>query len=1001
MTVEAPPATARIIDGPEAWDAALDDFRRPQLVVGGPGTGKTEFLVQRALRLLRAHLAPAPAVTVLGFSRRGVAELTDRVRSAASGPLPSLDVATFHSYAARLLEHDPTAAGWRANPQLLTGPEQVALVRELLAAEDPTAWSAAFGPLLGSATFAAEVTEFILRAAEQMHTARSLRALNRPSWRGLADFVATYQRTLRRQGRIDYGTLIGATVEAIERRRTAIDPPAEAYLLVDEYQDTTPAQVRLLQALQARGHHITAAADPSQSIYGFRGASVANVAAFENDFCRTGADPVRITLTTSFRTPAAILDAAAAVTAPRLPAATGTIAAAGRGSVETYVFDQQVEEAEWIAAEVHRLHLVESIPYRAIGVFVRSKHRLLGDLSRSLDRRRVPHDLPGSRLADQPAVRFVFDLIAAATGCDGLLEADRAIRRVLLGPRVGLPPGAVREIEQQQRTTGSWTAALRTIRPEWSTLADLLDDSSWAEHLAAADGLWHLWTRLPGLDEMVTDPAGSEERAAWRSLSQVTTRWGERNPGATLVDYRRLAAAAEFEAEPLLSYRCATDDRLVLTTLHQAKGVELDTVFIADAVDGVFPDLRSRDSLLGVRHLLADVPTEAAAYRTFRLQEESRLAYTAMTRARRRVVWTATQRHLDDGPGRPSRFLTAVAAAMGTTAGRPRDNVTIDPGAAARPGSRLPVTPQEAEAALRRWVGDPAVPAPRRLAALDALARGTRWGMGDPAGFAGVAERGSDTGLLPTEPVATPSQAQLYETCPRRYALERLLRIGAAGTPHARFGSLIHDVLEVVEGDAIASGRAHGSLAAARSELAARFDPAGFGGEPYAAAWLERAEECLAELYHNWPSPDRRGISVEHRLEMTCGGLRWIGRADRIETDGDGIAIVDYKTGRSPVTRAEAAASLQLGFYALAASRDEITSRHGPVRGAELWYPLANSAGVTRRELVLSRLDEIEERLEAIGRGILAEDWRPRPGPHCERCPQRPICPVWTEGSIG
>ena len=234
--------------------------------------------------------------------------------------------------------------------------------------------------------------------------------MNRADWRGLPEFLRTYGRALRRVNRIDYGTLIATAVDLIESRATT-HPGAATFALVDEYQDTTTAQVRLLQALQRQGSQITAAADPYQSIYSFRGATVENVASFEADFGSDRTPAIRLLLTTSFRTPAAILDAAVAVTTGDLAGVTGRVVPApGRGVVEAYRFDQQVEEAEWIAAEVQRLHLVEGIPYRKIGVFVRSKRRLLADLSRALERRHVPHELPGSRLTDHPAVRFLIDL---------------------------------------------------------------------------------------------------------------------------------------------------------------------------------------------------------------------------------------------------------------------------------------------------------------------------------------------------------------------------------------------------------------------------------------------------------------------------------------------------------------------------------------------------------------------------------------------------------------
>ena len=985
---------------PGDWPQAIATIDGPQLVVGGPGTGKTEFLVRRATHLLTEAGIPPSSVTILGFSRRGVAEVRRRIRAGIPGTTGTLDIATFHSYAARLLEQYADSAGWQENPQILTGPEQVDLVHQLLSDESPQVWSPAFAHLLGSRTFAGEVTDFILRASEQMLTPEDLSEFDRSDWRGLPGFLATYAQSLRKLGRIDYGTLISTAVLLLD---AGVVPRSEedSYVLVDEYQDTTKAQVMLLQALQRRGGHILAAADPYQSIYSFRGATVENVAAFEQDFRTPDTPAKRLLLTTSYRTPAAILDAAVEVTAGDLPGATGAVVPApGQGVVEAYLFDQQVEEAEWIAAEAQRLHLTEGIPYNRIGVFTRSKRRLLADMSRALERRHIPHDLPGSRLTDQPAVRFLLDLSVAATGCEGPASGEQALRRVLLGSRVGLTIGAFRSLERRARVRGTWAAAIREDLPDWAPLADLLEDHRWADGMPAVEGLWQVWTNLPGIDQMVADPAAGEERSAWRSLAQVLSRWEERNPAGTLLDYRRLAESEDFEAQPLLSYTRPAGDRLTLTTLHQAKGLELDVVFIADAVDGVFPDLRSRDSLLGVRHLLPYVPTDTASYRAFRLQEESRLAYTAMTRARRRVVWTATERGLDDGPGRPSRFFTKIASSLGIDPGRPPGRVAMSFASAAHQAqeTRLPVTAREAEAALRRCMVDVREPAPARLAAVRLLVAGEEWGLRPPTDFGGVLERGPDTGLVSDDPVLSPSQAQAYEDCPRRYALERRLRVGSDSSLHASFGTLIHDVLEAVEQRALSQGRSHATYEEAMAELHRKFDPADFNGRPFSDSWLARGYEGLQRLYDKWPAPKRRSVVLEHTLETEIAGIRWTGRADRIDVSPAGMTVVDYKTSRSAPTLPEAATSLQLGFYALAAARDPELAEHGRVVGAELWFPMKRAKSVTVRKFDMAGLAGVEARLEAAAVGIKAEDWSPQPGAQCGRCKLREICPAWAEG---
>ena len=977
---------------PADWEVAVGRADGPQIVVGGPGTGKTEFLVRRAVHLLGETGLPPDQLLVLSFGRRGVADVRDRIRTALDSSTSTIDVATFHSFAARLLETFSAVRGWAEAPQVLTGPEQVALIQELLATENPKWWSPAFRELLGSTTFAREVTDFVLRTRELLLEGDALaeRAVGRADWKGISSFVARYDLELRRRARIDYGTLLAEAVWAMD------DPDVAAhiaerfrYVLVDEYQDTTVAQSHLLARLTPVERNLTVAADPYQSIYSFRGATLDNVANFPTDFPSEDGTPAqRLILTTSFRTPAAVLEAAVRVTSHELPGAAGpVIPAPGGGRVDVHSFDQETEEAEWIAAETLRLHLEEGIPYRRIGVFVRSKRRFLPDLSRALHRRRIPHDTPDSRLTDHPAVRFVMDAVIAATNDDDRDETARSVRRVLLGPLFGIPLGLLREVDRYRVTnTTTWSAAIRALVPDGAPLADLLADASWATDRPARDAFWALWSRLPQIVPVVSDPARHEERAAWSSFAQVLHRWNERNPSATLDDYRRLADEEEFEARPLLSYDDPDDDRLALTTLHQCKGLEFDTVFIADAVEGVFPDLRSRDSLLGVRHLLTHLPAGNAEYLAFRLQEERRLAYTAMTRAQRRVVWTSTATGFEEGRGIPSRFLALVA---GT------DTVAA---ATTKPARRTtPVTPQEAEAAVRRMLVDPEEGTPLRLAALKMLASGTDHGLRSATTLAGVKRRGPDTGIIGDTVRLSPSQATAYEDCPRRYALERGLKVGNETSVYADFGLLIHEVLEVAERAARERDESHSDAAEAIGVLRDVFEPAVFGGGAFAAAWYERAESTLTHLYAHWPT---RGnvIDLERQLILDIKGVSWIGYADRIESDGLGLKIVDYKTTRNPPSKNDVAASLQLGYYVLAAAADPELAEYGTPESAEMWFPAKTAKSVITRTFDMETLADVEARLVAIAEAIRSEEWPAQPSASCERCRVRTVCPAWPEG---
>ncbi|HSQ37473.1 MAG TPA: ATP-dependent DNA helicase [Acidimicrobiia bacterium] len=975
---------------PDGWDLVVASADGPQLVVAGPGAGKTEFLVRRALHLIAGGLSP-DNLLLLSFSRRGAADLRSRVTAGLRRSFTVIPASTFHSFAFRLVEaHAERLRGWSRVPALLTGPEQVALVEHLLADEDPAEWPLPLRGLLGTHTLAGEVADFVLRCQENLVSPDDLaaRARERADWRALPGFLERYRAALTAEGRIDYGTLQATAVELLDDHDVRALVAAQfRYLLVDEYQDTTLAQARLLQLLYLPHRNLTVAGDPYQSVYSFRGAALANVAEFPAAFPDAAGQPARrLVLTTSFRVPAEILAAAVRVTAGGgLPGEAGPVAPApGRGVVETYAFDQQTHEAEWIAAEVQRAHLRDRIPYRHMAVLVRSKRRFLPELSRALERRGIPHEEPDRRLVDHPAVRVVLDCVRAAAS-DGI-DQLAALRRLLLGTPAALTLSAYRELEREQARTGDpWTEVVRRGVPGGAAIAGLISDPSWALRRPAIEGLWHLWSTLPHIPDVARSPHRRAERAAWSSLAQVLGRLNERDPGATLADYLRWSEAEDFEATPLLEYTRPDEDRLTLATLHQAKGVEFDVIFIADALEGVFPDLRLRESLLGVRHLSPFLPVETGPYAQFRLQEEMRLAYTAMCRARRRVVWTCTPGAGEQGPGSPSRFLSMVV---------PEPEKAGLPAEAAEPS-----TPLEAEAWLRRLLADPGEPPPRRLAALDALVAPGAWRARPPEELAGVLERGPDDGVIPLSLALSPSQADSYLQCPRRYAFQRWLHVGDEGSVYASLGSVIHEVLEVTERAALEAGKAHGALDDAMGALDRLWDPAAFGGGEWAAAWRRRAQEVLHHLYERWPSVGRVA-AVEVPLATEIEGIRWRGRADRIEVRGDppAVHVIDYKTARSAVPYAEAATSLQLGFYMLAAAEDPRLASLGRVAGAEMWFPAAPGQKVATRPLDPARIDEVRGLISRAAAGIRQENWAPSAGDHCRHCAVRQVCPEWPEG---
>lgn len=984
------PSTKEWRIGPNDWEAAVADLAGPQLIVAGPGTGKTEFLARRAAHILCQTADGQAGVLLLTFSRRAATELLGRVEERLGRSTVQVPASTFHSFAYRVLEQYGAGPGGDM-PSLLTGPEQVALVHDLLREEDPGDWPVLLRRSLTTQTMAGELSDFILRAREHLLSAGDVakRAQGRDDWRAIPEFISRYDQILAARNRIDYGTLVARACAVLEAGSVAAALSEQfPNVGVDEFQDTTPAQVRIVELLSSQGSQVTVAADPSQSIYGFRGAEPANVARFSERFGTPERPARRFILERSFRVPEPIL-----TSADRLRTGTKLRDAAGdtrprdaAGRVDVVVFDQHTHEADWIAAELLREHVTGGLRYREMAVLLRTKRRLLKELARAFERRGIAHDEPQSQLSEHPATGLVLDcvrlaILDAEQGPEFEL-ANRVARRVMLGPLIRATVSEQRSLLRLRlRTRAPWSkllAELEGIRG----LPALLASDSWATKLPAQDGFWRWWTGLPELAAMIDDPDLRSHRTAWASLAQVLSRLYQRDPSLTLMDYGARVDHEDFEATPLLPYVETDADRVTLTTMHQAKGLEFEVVFIADAVEGVLPDLRRHRSILHVERLSGH-STDSDG----RLEEEIRLAYMAMTRARRRVVWTATQAGIGENQPRPSRFLEVVAGVPASELSPP----TAAP--------RTPVTHAEAEAYLRSRLVDPEVAAASRLAAAAVLANPPPGTLRAVTEYPLVRLRGPDTGLVPDVLTLSPSQAQSYERCPRRYVLNRRLRIGDAPGPYAVFGTLIHRVLERVELEAMNSGHDRSTLDAALGQLSKLLPEYDFGGAVAQEAWRKRGEELLTRLYEHWPRPSARPIAIEHYLEMTLGDADWRGYADRIEEIEPGsFRVVDYKTSKSVPKQEDVSESLQLGFYALAVGSDPDLSGEGEVAAAESWHPLSPTGKPRVRSFSMGRLEAVRSRLIDISNQIRAENWQPKVGPDCDRCPVRILCDEAPEG---
>ncbi|MEX2290598.1 MAG: ATP-dependent helicase, partial [Mycobacteriales bacterium] len=467
--VRTPPSAARrLVPDPQQAEV-LAHRGGPLLVLAGPGTGKTTTMVEAVARRVEAGLAPEQ-VLVLTFSRKAAQELRERITTRLGAPSAGPAAWTFHAFCyAMVREHAPVEL-WAEPLRLLSGAEQDVALRELLrgSVELGREWPPTLRACLATRGLAEEVRALLSRAREVGLEPADLAALaareGRADWAALAGFFGEYLDVLDARGAVDYAELVSrAVLIAEDPEHGPVLRARYGAVFVDEYQDTDPAQERLLQALAGGGRDLVAVGDPDQSIYAFRGAEVRGLLDFPSRFrAADGASAPVVALRTCRRSGPALLEASRLV-ARRIPApglAADRIrahrdlqpaAGAPPGLVEAHTYPSVGAEADAIAELLRREHLERGTPWSRMAVLVRSGARSVPLLRRVLTAAGVPLDVAGDELplSREPAVAPLL-LALRVAGDPAELTTERA-RALLLSPLGGADPALLRRLGRELR----------------------------------------------------------------------------------------------------------------------------------------------------------------------------------------------------------------------------------------------------------------------------------------------------------------------------------------------------------------------------------------------------------------------------------------------------------------------------------------------------------------------------------------------------------------------
>lgn len=1042
----------------EAQQAVVDHPGGPLLVLAGPGTGKSTTLVEAVVERIEQRRLRPDEVLVLTFSRKAATDLRDRITSrlgrTSSTPLSS----TFHSFCYGLVRHWQPPEIYAGPLKLLSAPEQDVVLRELLthARDDggKADWPASLQRALGTRGFAREVHAVLSRARElglePADLSRIGRETNHPEWVAAGVFLDDYVDVLDWGGAVDYSELIYRAVLLAETPEVQADLHSRyAAVFVDEYQDTDPSQVRLLQAVAGGGRDLVVVGDPDQSIYAFRGADVRGILEFPTQFPRADGLPSEVVaLSTTRRFGSRLLTASRRVAAGiavrgsidgetfqrfRQPVSDG--AAFGEGRLEVLTFSSSGAETDHIADILRRAHLEDGIPWSEMAVLVRSGVNSIPALRRALVGTGVPVEVAGDELPLrlEPAVQTLLSALRCAVD-KSRLDPDQ-VRSLLMSPLGDLDAAQVRRLGRELRSRDRAVAAGERLPQSSGELLQealnhpaLLSDldsaaavkaaklgrllakarTQVAESAPAEEVLWTLWSgtswpyRLRSAVERgsVAARAGHRDLDAVCALFDVAARSEEKRERTSVATFLEEIEAQRIPGDTL-SEGGVRGDAVRLLTAHRSKGLEWRLVVVASVQEGVWPDLRRRGTLLQADRLGVDGVVEPLTPMAT-LAEERRLFYVAVTRAKQRLVVTAVASPEPDGD-QPSRLLSDLRQHVQHRPGRPR-----------RPLSLAGLVGE-----LRRVAADPAASAPLRAAAAARLARLADTcvqgrpvsAFADPAGWWGL--RGDTAAQLSVRPADEPLELSAsaltgLKDCALRWFLSREAAGESARSTSLGFGSVLHvlaqhlDSAETADADDMI-----GHLDEIWDQL--QFDSPWIARRERAAA--EEAIRRFAHWHNSRPHRTFVGSEVAFQVETKLDdGERVVlrGRVDRLETDAEGrVVVVDFKTSKNPPSAPQVVTDVQLGLYQLVVDADGFVSLCGEGAssgGAELVQLRADASGlpkVQHQEPAVPDDDgrmPVEVQLLKASKAIRDEAFYAMENSYCNSCSFSRICPAQQRG---
>ena len=957
----------------EQQKTAVTHESGPLMIVAGAGTGKTKVITHRIAYLVAVKKARPEEILALTFTEKAAAEMEERVDVLLPYGITNVWISTFHSFGDRLLRDNALDLGLTPDFQVLSEAEQNIFFRSRLfdfplrlyrPLGNPTKFIGAILRLFSRAKdedvtpdeFVQFAEKLLAESAENPDDSELQEKAQQQS--ELAKTFVKYQELMARDGKIDFGDQIGLVLRLLREhpqiRRTLLQK--FKYILVDEFQDTNYAQFEMVKLLaEGEKPNITVVADDDQSIYKFRGAAISNVL----QFIETYPTAKTVVLIENYRSTQKILDTAYKLIhhndPDRLEVKQGIdkklqAQTVGDLAVQHLHYDTLTTESDAVAKMIEEKVRNGQYAYRDFAILVRANSHA-DPFLRALNMRRIPHRFTGSKgLYNRTEIRLLLSFFRTLTDLDDSLALFHLASSEVYEFPIKDLTRCIAIANNRNRSLGyifenlEKIPELDDVSPEAkATTAKINKDIEHYLKMSVTNSagivLYNFLVQSGFLKRLTS---GNTPEADLK-LSNIAKFFNIVRNFSTLTNedgvrefIAHLDLLMEAGDDPATAQADPDIDAVNVLTVHRAKGLEFPVVFMVSLVKDRFPARGRSEAIDLPDHLVKDVLPSG----DFHIQEERRLFYVGMTRAKQELYLTSAR---DYGGTRPRKISPFILEALDA--------------------------PQADESYIR-------------VSPLEAIYRNAP--VKDAIDF--------KLGNLADNQVLTLSYYQIddYLTCPLKYKYVHLLRVPLLPHHAIVYGGAIHEAIREYYRRKIAG------KSVTPDDLAAMFKSfwrsEGFLSREHEERRYTRGIEVLKEFFETQEKLNILPKLVEEEFSFLIEENRVIGRWDRVDEDNGSIHIIDFKSSEvrnQDKANSNARNNLQLWIYTLA--YQHVFGKMPST--VSLYY--VESGIVGRTEVKQKKLDAAIEKIKTAATGIRERNFKAKPNPFvCQYCTYNNICPA-------